>query len=125
MNELLHRRAAETQAWEKNRQALLSEVHQLTPEKARALEDEVKASPKDREKLLKLVRYFQYKVDTRRLIGLTLWYIEHQPEEPWPCSSTISGTGRLGWQPGAIACGRLATTATAPRKRSARSQSIR
>lgn len=83
MNELMHRKAAERQAGEKQRQALIDEVQKLTPEQAQALAADLKNHPQDREKLLKLVRYYQRKVDVPGLVALTLRYIEHEPTIPW------------------------------------------
>jgi hypothetical protein len=83
MNELMHRKAAERQAGEQKRQALLDEVQKLTPDQAQALEAELKTNPQDREKILTLVRYYQHKVDVQGLVALTLWYIEHEPAMSW------------------------------------------
>jgi TolA-binding protein len=83
MNELMHKRAAESQAWEKHRQALLDEVQKLTPDQARALEAELKANPRDNEKLIKLVRYYQLKLGGQGFSKVTLWYIEHEPTLSW------------------------------------------
>ncbi|MGH9849762.1 MAG: M56 family metallopeptidase [Blastocatellia bacterium] len=83
MNELMHRRAAESQTWEKQRQALLDEVQRLTPDQARALEADLKANPRDREKLSKLVRYYQIKLGGQGFSAITLWYIEHEPTMGW------------------------------------------
>jgi len=83
MNELMRRRAAESQTWEKQRQALLDEVQRLTPDQARALEADLKANPRDREKLLKLVRYYQIKLGGQGFSAITLWYIEHEPTMGW------------------------------------------
>ncbi len=84
MSELMHRRADQNQAWEKQRQALVDEVHRLTPQQAQVLEAQVKTRPQDRETLTKLVRYYQYKVDVKRMNALTLWHIEHEPNLQWP-----------------------------------------
>ena len=83
MNELMHKRAVESQAWEKRRQALLDEVRNLTPDQASALEAELKANPRDNEKLIKLVRYYQIKLGGQGFSKITLWYIEHEPTLPW------------------------------------------
>src|SRR5437867_2166982 len=83
MNELMHQRADQNQAWEKQRQALIDEVHKLTPQQAQALEAQVKTKPEDRETLTRLVRYYEYKVDVKRMNALTLWYIEHEPHRQW------------------------------------------
>jgi hypothetical protein len=83
MNELMHKRAAESQEWEKRRQALLDEVQKLTPDQARALEAELKANPRDNEKLIKLVRYYQLKLGGQGFSKITLWYIEREPTIPW------------------------------------------
>jgi beta-lactamase regulating signal transducer with metallopeptidase domain len=83
MNEQLHKRAEENQKWERERQALEAEVKQLTPEQAQALLDQIKADPSDKKRVLKLVRYYQHKVDVPGLVALTHWFIEHQPEALW------------------------------------------
>jgi BlaR1 peptidase M56 len=83
MNELMNKRAAESQAWEKHRQALLDEVLKLTPDQASALEEELKTNPRDNEKLIKLVRYYQLKLGGQGFSQITLWYIEHEPTLPW------------------------------------------
>jgi beta-lactamase regulating signal transducer with metallopeptidase domain len=83
MNEQLHKRAEEHQQGERERQALEAEVKQLTPEQAQALLDQIKADPSDKKRVLKLVRYYQHKVDVPRLVALTHWFIEHQPETIW------------------------------------------
>jgi hypothetical protein len=83
MNELMHRRAAEIQGWEKRRQALLDEVQKLTPDQAEALEEELKANPRDQDRLIKLVRYYQIKLGGQGFSRITLWYIEREPAFPW------------------------------------------
>jgi hypothetical protein len=83
MNELMHRRAAQSQTWEKQRQALMDEVQKLTPDQARALEVELKINPQDTEKLIKLVRYCQLKLGGQGFSAITLWYIEREPAMPW------------------------------------------
>jgi hypothetical protein len=83
MNELMRKGAAESQTWEKHRQALLDEVQKLTPDQAGALEAELKANPRDNEKLIKLVRYYQLKLGGQGFSKVTLWYIEHEPTLPW------------------------------------------
>jgi TolA-binding protein len=83
MNELMNKRAAESQAEEKRRQALQDEVQNLTPDQARALEAELKANPRDNEKLVKLVRYYQLKLGGQGFSRITLWYIEREPTIPW------------------------------------------
>jgi hypothetical protein len=83
MNELMHRRAAEIQGWEKRRQAILDEVQKLTPDQAEALEAELKANPRDQDRLIKLVRYYQIKLGGQGFSKITLWYIEREPTIPW------------------------------------------
>ncbi len=83
MNELMHRRAAKSQTWEKQRQALMDEVQKLTPDQARALEAQLKTNPQDRDTLIKVVRYYQYRLGGKGFSAITLWYIEHQPAMPW------------------------------------------
>ncbi len=83
MNQQLQRRAEENQKWERERQALDAAVKQLTPEQAQTLLTQVKANPSDQQMVLKLVRYYQHKVDVPGLVALTLWFIEHQPETLW------------------------------------------
>jgi hypothetical protein len=83
MNELMNNRAAESQAEEKRRQALQDEVQNLTPDQASALEAELKANPRDNEKLVRLVRYYQLKLGGQGFSRITLWYIEHEPAIPW------------------------------------------
>lgn len=83
MNEQLHKRAEENQQGERERQALEAEVKQLTPEQAQALLDQIKADPSDKKRVLKLVRYYQHKIDVPGLVALTHWFIEHQPETLW------------------------------------------
>src|SRR5262245_3123523 len=84
MNELNNKRAAEGQELEKRRQALQDEVQNLTPDQASALEAELKANPRDNEKLIKLVRYYQLKLGGQGISKITLWYIEHEPTLPAP-----------------------------------------
>jgi hypothetical protein len=83
MNELMHNRAAERQVREKHRQELLDDAKKLTPDQAGALEAELKASPRDEDKLIKLVRYYQLKLGGQGFSRITLWYIEHEPTFPW------------------------------------------
>jgi hypothetical protein len=83
MNELMRRSADKREAYEKQRQALLDEVQKLTPDQAQALEVEIKTNPQDREKLLKLVRYYQLKLGGQGFSAITLWYIEREPTIPW------------------------------------------
>lgn len=83
MNELMHRRAAEREQGEKRRQAVMDEVQKMTPAQARALEAELKTNPQDRDKLIRLVRYYQYRLSGQGFSAITLWYIEHEPTMPW------------------------------------------
>jgi hypothetical protein len=83
MNELERRMVERNKEQNQKRERMLDEVHKLTLEQAQALEMQVKADPQDPDKILKLVRYYQYKVDVKDLDALTLWFIEHRPEQPW------------------------------------------
>ncbi len=83
MNELMHRRAAESQTFEKQRQAIMDDVRKLTPDQAQALEADLKTNPHDREKLIRVVRYYQYRLGGQGFSAITLWYIEHEPAFPW------------------------------------------
>lgn len=73
----------QSQTWEKRRQALLDEVQKLTPDQAEALEEGLKANPRDRDRLIKLVRYYQIKLGGQGFSKITLWYIEREPTFPW------------------------------------------
>lgn len=83
MNEMMHKRAAENQEWTRKWQAIEKEVKEMTVEQARELETQVKANPEDQESRRKLIRYYQHKVDLVSLNALTLWFIEHHPEQAW------------------------------------------
>jgi hypothetical protein len=81
---MVNKRAAEDRELEKRRQALQDEVQNLTPDQASALEAELKANPRDNEKLVKLLRYYRLKFGEQGLSNITLWYIEHEPTIlPW------------------------------------------
>jgi hypothetical protein len=53
----------------------------MTPEQAQELEKQVKASPDVRDKVWKLMRFYQRNVDMKGVIGLDLWLIENRPEQ--------------------------------------------
>src|SRR5262245_39503346 len=94
MNELVNKRAAEDRELEKRRQALQDEVQTLTPDQASALEAELKANPRDTEKLIKLVRYYRLKLGEQGLSKITLWYIEHEPSIlPWIINPELDREG--------------------------------
>ncbi len=83
MLELQRRRTEKGREESRKYQTLIEEARQLTPEQAQELARQVKADPQDRDKILKLVRYYQDKVDVKGLVSITLWFIEHRPDLPW------------------------------------------
>src|SRR5262245_28563327 len=94
MKEMVNKRAAEDRELEKRRQALQDEVQNLTPDQAIALEAEVKANPRDTEKLIKLVRYYRLKLGEQGLSNITLWYIEREPTIlPWIINPELDREG--------------------------------
>src|SRR5262245_45572383 len=94
MNEMVNKRAAEDRELEKRRQALQDEVQNLTPDQASALEAEVKANPRDNEKLVKLLRYYRLKLGEQGLSNITLWYIENEPTIlPWIINPELDREG--------------------------------
>ena len=94
MNEMLNKMAAEDRELEKRRQAVQDEVQNLTPDQASALEAEVKANPRDNEKLVKLMRYYRLKFGEQGLSNITLWYIEREPTLlPWIINPELSREG--------------------------------
>jgi len=82
MNELLHRQADRSQEWNAKDLAAREEAGSLTPEQAQALEQRVKSNPDDRQALSKLGLYFMLKSDVGGRIRVTLWMIEHHPDNP-------------------------------------------
>jgi hypothetical protein len=98
MNEMVNKRAAkraaEDRELEKRRQALQDEVQNLTPDQASALEAEVKANPRDNEKLDKLLRYYRLKLGEQGLSNITIWYIEREPTIlPWIINPELDREG--------------------------------
>jgi beta-lactamase regulating signal transducer with metallopeptidase domain len=53
----------------------------LTPERAKAVEAEIKADPENPYRLIELVTYYRRDNDTKTLNALTMWYIAEHPEQ--------------------------------------------
>jgi hypothetical protein len=81
MREMYMKRAEKGVEDARKLEADQKEIESMTPEQAQELEKQVKTSPDVRDKVWKLMRFYQRNVDMKGIIGLDLWLIENRPEQ--------------------------------------------